>query len=149
MPGDRNLVDLGADPLQYFGGGVDARIDIGMRAVLAETFLDHANFQTGDALADGLGIGVDLQPALAGIVAVFARHDLQEKRVLRSRRRQRPGVIDGRVHAHYAGIGHKPPGRLDADDTGERGSNPDRAGLIAAGGHVDLARSDQRARAGR
>ena len=58
-------------------------------------------------------------------------------------------MIDRRVHAHDAGVRHKAPGRLDADDAGERCGDADRTGLIAAGRHVDFAGGDERARAGR
>ena len=149
MPRNGNFADFGAKAFQHLGRGAHAGVDIGMRIVLSETFLHHADLEPGYALPDRLGVSVDLQAGLPGVVAVVAGHHFKEQRVLGGSRGERPGMIDRRVHAHDAGIGNKTPGRLDADDAGERCRNPDRAGLIAAGRHIDFAGGDERAGAGR
>ena len=58
-------------------------------------------------------------------------------------------MIDRRIHPHDAGVRNKAPGRLDADHAGERRGNADRAGLVAAGRHIDFAGGDECARPGR
>ena len=69
-----------------------------------------------DPLPDRFGIGIDLEVALSRVVPVLAGHHFQKQRILCSRRCERAGVIDRRVHAHDAGVRHQAPGRLDADD---------------------------------
>ena len=65
MPGNGDLVDLGAESFQNFGCSAHAGVDVRMRIVLPESFLHDADFQPGDALADRLGIGVELEAVLA------------------------------------------------------------------------------------
>ena len=108
----------------------------------------HRDFQFVDALAERARIGVELEPVLARVVAVGAGHHLERERVLGDPRGERPGVVDGRVHAHDARIGNEAPGGFHADHAAVGGGDADRTALVAAGREIDLAGRDQRARAG-
>ena len=74
---------------------------------------------------------------------------LQQQRVVAHVGGHRPGGVDGDLEQPDAGIRYEPEGRLQADDAAMARRNADRAGLVAADRHVDVARRHQRGAARR
>ena len=141
---DRDFGDLRAEGFEMPGGRAHRRIDIGQRVVAAEPLRDDGDPQTPDIAAERVGVAVDARHPLARIQPVLARHRFEEERVVRDGPGHRSGVVDRGFDPHDPGIGDEAEGRLDADDAGHRRRDADRARLVAAERHVDLAGGDQR-----
>ena len=142
MPGDRHLLDRGAQLLELGGALLDQLVDHLLRLRMAEAFLDHADLEACGAAAQRLGVGVDRAAHLPRVEPVGTGDDLQHQGVVGHRGRHRAGVIERELDRHDAGVGHQAPGRLHADDAAIGRRHADRAALVAADRHVGLAGDD-------
>ncbi len=86
---------------------------------------------------------------LARVKAVGAGNDLQQQGYIGHAAGHRTGVVDRDVDGEDAGVGHQAVGRFQAADAAPRARNPNRAALVAAERHIDLAGRHQRAAAAR
>ena len=111
---------------------------------MAEALLDDGDPHARGAAGQGLGVGGDRHPDLPGVQTVGTGEDLEQERVVGHRRGHRAGVIEGQLDGHDAGVGHQAVGRLHSVDPAVCGGDADRAPLIAADRHRDLARRHHR-----
>ena len=125
------------------GRGHHLRVHGGLGVGLLEAFLHDADLHALHAAFQHRGVGVRLDVVLARVVAVGTGDDLEQQRVVGDARRHRAGVVDIDLDRHDAGVGHQPVRRLHAVDAGERRRHADRAALVAADRHVDLAQRHQ------
>ena len=112
---------------------------------MAEAFSHDADPEPLHALSERLGIGSGSRRVLSGVEPVGAGDHLEEQRIVGDRGRHGPRVIEGQLDRHDAGVRDQTVRRLHAVDAAEGGGNADRAALITADGHVDLAGRDERA----
>ena len=101
------------------------------------------------AAIERLDVAADLRAALARIEFVRAGDRLEQQRVVGDIRRHRPARIERDLQRPDARIGNETEGGLETDDAAMARRDADRAGLIAADRHVDVARRHQRGAARR
>ena len=121
-----------------------ARVDVGFRVGVAKTLLDHGDAQAVDVSRKCVRVAGCSNAALARVEPIGPSDHFQEQRVVGHVRGHRPAGVDGDLEQRNAGIGHEPKSRLEADDPAMARRDANRAGLVAADRHVDLARSDER-----
>jgi len=119
-------------------------VDVGLRIGVAEAFLEDADLEPLDALAERLGVFLRLDVVLAGIEPVSPGQYLEEKRVVADVAGYGAGVVDRRLDRHDAGVGDQSVCRLHAVGAAIGRRDADGPALVAAHGHVDLARRDER-----
>ena len=111
--------------------------------------VSDADAQPGDAAAERRRVLVDAHVVLARVEPVGAGDHLEQQRVVGDGAGHRPEVVDRRLDRHRAGVGNEAVRRLHAVDAAERSRHADRAALVAADRHLDLARADERGAAAR
>ena len=146
---DRHLYHRGAELGEAMRRRLHLGVDVGLGIGMAEAFLHHADAQALGAAVERLHVVADLDVALARVEPVRSGDDLEQQRVVGDGRGHRPGDVDRDFERRDARIGHEPEGRLEADDAAMVRRDADRACLIAADRHLDLAGRDQRGRARR
>ncbi|MPL89754.1 hypothetical protein SDC9_35796 [bioreactor metagenome] len=144
---DRDLLDDHAEILEPLCRGADLVIDRRLGLRMAEALLQQRDLHPLHRLAERLGIGRGLHPDLAAVIAVGAGQHLEHQCAVGDGLGDRAGMVDGDLDRHHAGIGHEAVGGLHADRAAEGRGHADRAALVAADRHVDLALRDQHRRA--
>ena len=149
MGGDRDLVDGRDEPPERLRPGPDPGVHVRLRDGMAEALLHHRDAKAPCAPPHRRDVVVHPRVVLARVESVLPRDRLQHDGVVEHAPRHRPGVVDGRLDGHDAGVGDEPVGRLHPVAPAVRRRDPDRAALVAADGHVHEAAADQRAGARR
>ena len=116
---------------------------------MAEAFLDHADAQALDAAVERIGVSPRLTPRWRKSMPSGPAMTSSSSALSRTFAVIGPAVIEGDLERRDPGIGHEAEGRLEADDAAMARRDADRAGLVAADRHVDIAGGDQRGAARR
>ncbi len=114
---------------------------------MAEAFFDDADAQTFHAALKSLDVTTGGDAALARVDAVRPGDDFQQQGVVADGLGHGAASIDGHLQRRDARVGDEAEGRLQPDDAAKTRRDADRAGLIAADRHVDLAGGNKRAAA--
>ncbi len=110
---------------------------------MAEAFFDDRDLEVFRATPQRLRIRMHLRGLDSRIVAVVTRDHFQQQRIVGDAVGHGAGVVDEDLDRHDAGVRHESPRRLHPVHAAVRRGHPDRAALVAADRHVDLARRHQ------
>ena len=116
---------------------------------MPKAFGQHADAQARDATAERRGVLVDAYVVLPRIEPVGPGNHFEQQRVVGHRGGHRPGVVDGCLDRHDAGVRHQAMRRLHAVAPRVRTRHADRAALVAADRHLDFAGAHERRAAAR
>jgi len=142
-----DFADLGPELAEDGCGAPHAGVDVLLRVVMSEAFLDEADPEAVDAPPERLGVGRGPRRVLTRIEAVGAGEHLEQQCIVGHGRGHRPGVVERQLDRHDARVGHEAVRGLHAVDAAIRRRNADRAALIAADRHVHFAGGHERGRA--
>ena len=146
--GHRHVLDDGAEPGEPLGGIAHAAVDVRLRVGMAEAFAENSHAQAFDSAVERLGIAARCDAALARVDAVGPGDHFQQQGVVAHVGGHRAAGVERDLERRNPGVGHQPVGRLQSDDAAMAGGDADRAGLVAADRHVDVAGGDQGGAAG-
>ncbi len=152
MPGDAHLGDGRARGGECADGGADGFVHTRLRQLRdGEAFPDHADPEPGDT---GVHFGKVAPRRWVGpltrVEPVTAGEHFEHQRGVTYGTGDRAEVVEGVLDGKRSCVRHQSVGRLVPDRAAEGAGDPDRAALIAAERHLDVARGDQRcAAAGR
>jgi len=136
---DRHLVHARAELLERRGGLAHERVDVCLRVRVAEAFLHDGDLHAARVARQRVRAGGGLDVHLARIEAVGPGQHLEQPRVVGHRRRHGARVIERHLDGEDAGVGDEAVRGLQSVHATVGSRDADRATLVAADGHLDLA----------